>query len=159
MKVKLLVKLGELILGKAFSEDEPRADMYLPIWLLAFGMILLIGGGFLGILAIMFFSIGAGIGALVIGGTGITAILCWKNQTIRILSSDTFEYSTFFGNKTIYRFSDIKRLRQNRDSMTLFVSDGKVHMESCAIVTERLAKRINEQLEIVYGSEREEELW
>lgn len=31
MKLKLIVKLGELILGKAYSEDEPRADMYLPI--------------------------------------------------------------------------------------------------------------------------------
>jgi len=38
--------------------------------------------------------------------------------------------------------------------MTLFVADGKVHIESCAIVTERLTKRINEQLEKIDGNEQ-----
>lgn len=154
MKIKLLVMLGEWILGEAFPDDEPRADMYMPIWLLAFAMVLLVGGVFVGIFAIISLSLGAGIATIVASGLGITALLCWKNQTIRMLSEDTFEYSTFLGNKTVYRFSDIKGIKENNDSITLFVANGKVHMESSAIVTERLAERINRQLEMIYGSEQ-----
>ena len=154
MKVKLLVKLGELILGTGFSDDEPRADMYLPVWLLAFAMLLLFGGVGIGICAIISLSGLAGVGAIACEGLGFLALLCWKNQAIRMLSDESFEYSTFLGNKTIYQFSDIKGLRENQDSMTLFVADGKVHIESCAIVTERLTKRINEQLEKIDGNEQ-----
>ena len=30
--------------------------------------------------------------------------------------------------------------------MTLFVADGKVHIESVAVITDRLAKRVNQEL-------------
>ena len=85
--------------------------------------------------------------------TCMAAILCWKNQTIRILPNDAFEYSTFLGNKTVYRFSEIKGIRINLDSATLLVADGKVHIESIAIVTDRLEKRINNRLEERNGNE------
>ena len=44
-------------------------------------------------------------------------------------------------------------MRRNSDSMTLFVGEGKVHIESCAILSDRLVDRINKQLESVYKTE------
>ena len=52
-----------------------------------------------------------------------------------------------FGNKYVYRFDDIKHLRLNKDSMTLFVADGKVHIESCAILSDRFVNLVNQKLE------------
>ena len=92
------------------------------------------------------FSVVALVVAIVAVVLGVGALLCWKNQNIVILSGDLFEYTTFLGKKTTYRFSEIKGLRKNNDSYTLFVGNGKVHIESCAILSEELAKRINEQL-------------
>lgn len=153
MKLKILVKLGELILGEAYSEDEPRADMFLPLWLLAFAIIMLVAGVAVGIYAAVELSVGAVVGAVVCLGLGIMALLCWKNQSIVVLSDESFEYSTFLGNKKEYRFQDITGLKQNNDSMTLFVGDEKVHIESCASLTDRLIELINAQLEKLQGEE------
>lgn len=153
MKLKILVKLGELILGEAYSEDEPRADMFLPLWLLAFAIIMLVAGVAVGIYAAVELSAGAVVGAVVCLGLGIMALLCWKNQSIVVLSDESFEYSTFLGNKKEYRFQDITGLKQNNDSMTLFVGDEKVHIESCALLTDRLIELINAQLEKLQGEE------
>ena len=71
-----------------------------------------------------------------------------------MFENDTFEYTTFLGNKKVYSFNEINGIRYNNDSMTLFIGDGKVHIESTAIITERLAERVNKQLEIIYGSEQ-----
>ncbi len=153
MKLKILVKLGELILGEAYSEDEPRADMFLPLWLLAFAIIMLVAGVAVGIYAAVELSVGAVVGAVVCLGLGIMALLCWKNQNIVVLSDESFEYSTFLGNKKEYRFQDITDLRQNNDSMTLFVGNEKVHIESCALLTDRLIELINAQLEKLQGEQ------
>lgn len=153
MKLKILVKLGELILGEAYSEDEPRADMFLPLWLLAFAIIMLVAGVAVGIYAAVELSVGAVVGAVVCLGLGIMALLCWKNQNIVVLSDESFEYSTFLGNKKEYRFQDITGLKQNNDSMTLFVGNEKVHIESCALLTDRLIELINAQLEKLQGKE------
>lgn len=146
MKFRLLVKLSELILGKVYSDDAPRADMYLPIWILALALVLFLGAVGMAVYAIVTLSVGFGIAALCCLGLGAAALLCWKNQTINMLSDDSFEYSTFLGNKKVYRFEDIVGLKRNSDSMTLIVNGGKVHIESCAQLTERFAERINEQL-------------
>jgi len=151
MKIKLLVWLGEKLLGKAFSDEEPRADMYLPIWLLAFSMLLMVGGVVLGIYAVIQ---SAGVAAVIAVGAillGVLALLCWKNQTITMLPNDSFEYSTFLGKKKIYRFDQIRGLRRNKDSMTLFLEGGKVHMESTAIISDPLVERINQQLQKIYA--------
>ena len=148
MKLKILVKIVEMFLGSSASEDNP-ADMYLPTWLLAFGIILLAVGTALSILVVT--SIIQNIGMLFLGIAclvgGVLAYLCWKNQKIRVISDEEFEYTTFTGSKRNYYFKDIIGLKKNQDSMTLFVGDGKVHMESCAIISERLANLINEALE------------
>ena len=151
MKFKLLVKLGEWILGKACPDGEMRADMFLPIKLLAFSVVLAMAGIFIGIYGILNASVGAIIGAVFALALGVCALLCWKNQTITVISDEEFEYSTFLGKKIVYRFSDIRLIRKNNDSMTVYVGNGKVHIESMAILSERLIERINKQLDSLYG--------
>ena len=155
MKRKLFVhtRLGKFSFGTTLVDDEPRADMFLPAWLFVMGLLLSMFGAIVGIvfavlqISTLIIVLAAGMSLL-----GVAAILCWKNQTIRMLPNDTFEYSTFLGNKIIYRFSDIKGLKKNTDSMTLFVAEGKVHIESIAILTDRLSDRINKQLEALNGN-------
>ena len=148
--LKLLVFIGSLILGREFSREEPRADMYLPLWILAFGLALIGIALVLGVCSALSLSVPALIAAASCLPLGIGAVLCWKNQTVRVLPNDAFEYTTFLGRKTVYRFSDIRGLRKNQDSMILLVGSGKVHMESCAIISQRLADRINRQLAEIY---------
>ena len=146
MKLKLLVKLVERLLGMADHGDEPRADMYLPDRLLAMALVLLGGGSGCGIAAVFHFDIGL-IAFAVMGILGgIAALLCWKNQSIRVLSDERFAYTTMFGNTHTYAFADIEWLRRNRDSMTLFVAGKKVHMESMAVLSPQLVELINKAL-------------
>ena len=155
MKLKPFVHMrpGKFLFGTTLVDDEPRADMFLPAWLFVMGLLLSMFGAIVGIvfavlqISTLIIVLAAGMSLL-----GVAAILCWKNQTIRMLPNDTFEYSTFLGNKIIYRFSDIKGLKKNTDSMTLFVAEGKVHIESIAILTDRLSDRINKQLEELDGN-------
>ena len=146
MKLKILVKLVEKFLGATYSEDQPRADMYLPERLLAMALVFLAGGTVFGVLFLLtktLWMVLAAVGGLAFG---IVALLCWKNQSIRMISDEEFEYTTFLGNTYRYAFKDITGLRKNQDSLTLFVGEKKVHIESMAIITERLAERINQEL-------------
>lgn len=155
MKLKPFVhtRPGKISFGTTLVDDEPRADMFLPAWLFVMGLLLCIFGTIVGIVfAVLQISTLMIALAAVMVLLGVAAFLCWKNQTIRMLPNDAFEYSTFLGKKTIYRFGDIKGLKNNTDSMTLFVADGKVHIESIAIVTDRLSDRINKQLEALNGN-------
>ena len=151
MKFKLLIKLGEWILGKACPDGEMRADMFLPIKLLAFSVVLVMAGIAIGVYAFLNSSLGAAVGACIALALGVGALLCWKNQTITVLNDEEFEYCTFLGKKIVYRFSDIRLIRKNNDSMTMFVGNGKVHIESMAILSDRLIGLINKQLESLYG--------
>jgi len=146
MKLKILVKLVEKLLGAAYTEDQPRADMYLPERLLAMSLVFLAGGSAFGLLFLLtktLWMLLVAVGGLVFG---VVALLCWKNQSIRMISEEEFEYTTLFGNTRRYAFRDITGLRKNQDSLTLFVGADKVHIESMAIITERLAERINREL-------------
>jgi hypothetical protein len=51
-----------------------------------------------------------------------------------------------FGNTRTYHFSDIQALRKNQDSMTLYVAGEKVHIESMAVLSQRLVDHINREL-------------
>lgn len=146
MKLKLLVKLIEKLLGMTDHGDEDRADMYLPDKLLALAMVLLAGGIACGIYAAVRWEIWAVIVAPIGILLGISALLCWKNQAIRMVSDEEFTYTTMFGKTYTYAFSDIQGLRGNSDSLTLFVAGKKVHIESMAIISQRLADRINREL-------------
>lgn len=147
MKLKILVKVMEKLLGMASDENEPRADMYLPEKLLAMAIIFLAAGTVGALWAIFRFAVGAVVCAVLGLGLGVLALLCWKNQTIHVISEDQFTYTTMFGNTYTYSFSDIQGLRRNQDSLTLFVADKKVHIESMAIISQRLADLINKALQ------------
>lgn len=146
MKLKLLLIAVEKFLGIANNGDEPRADMYLPERLLAMSVIFLGIGVALAVYFAVFHVIWAIVAAIAALAFGVAALLCWRNQTIRVISDKEFAYTTMFGKTYTYSFSDIQGLRKNRDSMTLFVAGKKVHIESMAILTERLVDNINSAL-------------
>ena len=146
MKLKLLVKLIEKLLGMADRGDGPRADMYLPDKLLAMALVFLAGGTACAIYAVVKFAFWAVVCAVLGIVLGIFAVLCWKNQTIHVISDTQFTYTTMFGNTRTYSFSDIQGLRKNQDSMTLLVAYEKIHIESMAVLSERLVSRINQAL-------------
>lgn len=117
-----------------------KKDLYLPIWIFAFGIVLVLGA-----LVFLYSSLKNPyllIGAVLCLGLGIAAILCWKNQWIEVIDDHSFVYSTMFGKQTKYHTSQIVDLKQNADSMTLVLDSGKVHIESCAIMSERLIEMI-----------------
>ena len=143
MKLKILVKVIEKLLGVTPSGDESRADMYLPDRLLAMSIVFLAGGIACGVYAFVHFTVWAVLGAVACIAFGVTALLCWRNQSIHIISDEQFTYTTMFGNTRTYSFSDIQGLRRNQDSLTLFVAGEKVHIESMAVLSERLIERIN----------------
>ena len=135
---------------KIFKPQEckttPRADMFLPDFLKYFGFFLDAAAvAFLAVMFIKQFWVLI-IGAVLCGGLGIAAWLCWKNQTIKIIGEDQFEYTTFLGKTTVYRFSDIKELRANQDSFTLILTNGKVHIESMVSMSETLYNKIIEAI-------------
>lgn len=146
MKLKILVKIVEKILGMADSGDSPRADMFLPVRLLAMSLILLAAGTALAVFTVLRFSVGATIAAVLCLVLGVFALLCWKNQSIHVISDEQFTYTTMFGNTRTYSFADIQGLRRNQDSMTLFVAGEKVHIESMAVLSQRLVDLINREL-------------
>ena len=144
MKLKIVAKIFEKVFG--IMPNEPRADMYLPDRLCAMALALLIGGIVAMIVFAFTFAVWAVVVAIVLAELGVSALLCWKNQTIHIVSDEEFTYTTMFGNTYTYAFADIQGLRRNQDSMTLFVADRKVHIESMAILSDRLVERVNRAL-------------
>ena len=146
MKLKILVKIVEKLLGMADSGEEPRADMFLPDRLLAMSIVFL-AGGIVSIALAIINSVTWVLGVVICFAFGIAALLCWKNQSIHIISNEQFTYTTMFGKTRTYSFSDIQGLRRNHDSLTLFVANEKVHIESMAVLSERLVERIDNALE------------
>ena len=146
MKFRILVNLIEKLLGMRETGDNPRADMYLPDKLLAFGLTLIGGGIGLSIAYAFVLEIWMIIAGPLATLIGVLAVLCWKNQTIHIISNEKFEYTTFLGNKHEYKFNEIKGIIKNNDSITLFVADKKVHIESMAVLSDRLVDLINASL-------------
>lgn len=147
MKLKILAKLIEKILGVADNGDGPRADMFLPDRLLAMAFALFALGIGFGVYAVFEFAVWKVVVAVLGIALGVLAVLCWRNQTIHIISEEQFTYTTMFGNTRTYNFSDIKGLVRNQDSMTMLVGNDKVHIESMAVLSERLIDSINKALE------------
>ena len=143
MKLRIIVKLVEKILGMTSSDGKHRADMYLPERALAMALVLLAGGTACGIYAVITHAVAAIVFAVLGLGLGVALLLCWKNQTIRIISEEQFVYKTMFGREQTYNFADIQGIRPNKDSVTLFVAGEKVHMESMAVLSENLVRKLN----------------
>ena len=147
--MRLLSELiAEKLMDVFYSDDGKRqADMYLPKGLFYVACFLLLGG--LGFVVASFFvrSIWMILAAALVLTLGIAAGLCWKNQTIRMLNDEVFEYTTWLGNTSEYRFKDITGLRRNSDSVTLFVGEKKVHIEAMAITSDRLNNRVEKEMQ------------
>jgi len=146
MKLKILVKIIENLFGILPDDERIRADMFLPDRLLAMALVFLAGGGVCMIISIFKFFPWAIVCAVLGIVLGVFAFLCWKNQSIRVISDEQFTYTTMFGNTYTYSFSDIQGLRKNQDSLTLFVANKKVHIESMAVISDSLIERINDAL-------------
>ena len=143
---KLLSRIAELASGEPYSKDEPRADMVLPLRVLAFGLFSLVCGIASAVYAAATAETAMAVFALIFFIAAVLLTLAWRNQTAWMLSDDEFEYKTFLGNTRRYSFSQITQLKQNPDSCTLFVGKEKIHIETCAILTDRFIERINRQL-------------
>ena len=117
-------------------KKHSEKDMYLPAWLLGLAVVFFAAA----VLCVIFIHDRllmipcAVICALV----GIAAALCWNNQWIKVINEEEFVYSSMFGRKKTYRFADIVEVKKNADSQDLIFSDGKVHIESCAVVSANL---------------------
>ncbi len=147
MKFRLLVRFVEKVLHMTSSDDEPRADMYLPEFVMAFGLVLLAAALVMICFVIASFHFALLAAALAAALLGAAALLCWRNQTIRIVDDDEFIYTTFLGNSHSYRFSQITGIKRSSDSCSLMVGSEKVHIESCAVLSQVLIDRINQALE------------
>lgn len=143
---KLLSRIAELVSGEPYLRGRPRADMVLPLWVLAFGLFSLVCGIASAVYAAATAETAMAVFALIFFIAAVLLTLAWRNQTARMLSDDEFEYKTFLGNTRRYSFSQITQLKQNPDSCTLFAGKEKIHIETCAILTDRFIERINRQL-------------
>lgn len=143
MKESKFVKFMEKLL-KMPERKGPRADMYMPDWLMYLGVFLLAAAVLFALPVIFVFDEAFPLIPVVALAliTGIITIMCWRNQKVRILNDREFEYTTFLGRKKRYLIEDISRLRRNTDSMTMFVGKHKVHIDAAAIRTERFTKMI-----------------
>ena len=143
---------------KFFDPEEcktpPRADMYLPIFLLVFSFVLYALAVACVVISLLFPPLSMlWIGTPICAVLGVAAYLCWKNQTVKIIDDERFAYTTMLGKTVEYRFADIVELRNNADSMTLILTDGKVHIESMARISFPLRQKIEEALEKLDRSE------
>ena len=63
-----------------------------------------------------------------------------------MLSDDTFEFTTSFGRKKLYHFSDITDLKKDRDSRILCVAHEKIFIKDLAFVSDRFEARVQQAL-------------
>jgi len=145
--LKMFVSFGEKLFGKTDSRDQEMADMYQAPMVLAIGIVLILIGAGLGVFAAVTLHLAAALGGAACMALGICAFLCWRNQKIFMITEEIFCYRTFLGNDHEYHFSQIKKAIQNQDSITLVLETGKVHIESSAILSPRLAERIDRELD------------
>ncbi len=121
-------------------------DMYLPMMVLRLAV-------FFAIVAITFLflsimrSIFCLIGFVAAAAIAAVSFLCWRNQWVKVIDEESFEYSTMFGKKMTCRFDEIRELKKNSDSMTLVCGNGKIHIETCAILSDRFVKAVNAVLD------------
>ena len=126
-------------------DDELRADMCMPGWYLVMGLLAAAFGLMAGIVSVVL-----RLSALLIVLAaaclllGIAALLCWKNQSIQMLSDDSFIYTTILGKKTVYRFDQIKSIKRGGGSTVLLMGAEKVSFDSTALLSARLKQRLDD---------------
>ena len=90
-------------------------DMYLPVWLC-----------------------GLGIGFLI--ATVVLIVFAWLATIYCLIAAIV---CLGFGRKIQYHVSEIRDLIVHSDSATLILENGKVHIERCAIMSDRFVDAIN----------------
>ncbi|MBE6793486.1 MAG: hypothetical protein E7532_00910 [Ruminococcaceae bacterium] len=143
--LRLLEALESFFLKKD-KNGESRADVYISSFLLVFGLFLIVVGIGIAVILLFNFNVWIIVGSVFCILLGVLAFICWRNQTIRIVSEEKFEYTTFLGNRYEYRFNDITKVKVNADSTTIFVGKKKVHIESIAIVSDRFSNLLNKAI-------------
>ena len=141
--ILVLLSALESFFLKKDNDNTPRADVYISSFLLVFSLFLILIGIGLAIALIFYFNIWIIVAGICFILFGILAFICWRNQTIKVISEDKFEYTTFWGNSYEYRFNDITAVKHNTDSTTIFVGKKKVHIESIAVVSDRFSNLLN----------------
>jgi hypothetical protein len=142
---RLIADIFSRMLG--IDEEAEKADMHLStralgLALSSFLATFVLVARYISTKEWFYLVLGAGFLIIFIG-----ILLCYKNQRIYIISDEEFIYSTMFGKKKTYRFEQIIALRKNRDSLTLFVGGDKVHIESSAVLSDRLKKLIIQEFQ------------
>ncbi len=136
------------------KNSKNEADLHLPTAVLILGIFLSIVAAALLICAAVFTNIWFAVVSAPVILLSVAAFLCWNNQKIYVVDDDTFEYYTMFGNKKVFRFSEITDIKQNPDSLTLMLGENKVHIESMAVMSDRLVELIN--IELAKNTTREQ---
>lgn len=129
-------------------EDEPRADMVLPLWVLAFGLFSLVCGIASAVYAAATAETAMAVFALIFFIAAVLLTLAWRNQTARMLSDDEFEVTSIFGIKRRYSFSEISQLKRypKPDTYALLIGKERFYIRPIFLFTERFIDRINRSL-------------
>lgn len=140
-----MVKLIEKLLGIPEHGDSPRADLMLPNSILYIA----VGSFIIGIL-ILISSIFDFNGSMVVAGLlvilfAIGTLMWWKNSTIKIIDTDTFEVSTLTGKVTKYRFDEITGYQKSYNYIEIYLGKKRFNIESTALMTQRLRTLLNKQ--------------
>ena len=143
--MKRTKKIGgmRLTVWSSGPERKPIGDMCMPDPYAAMGIFGMIAGV---VVVIITFATGAPCGLAIVSfasfAGGVLMLLAWKNRVIRMLPGDRFEYVTAFGRKQVYSFADISELRKGFLCWNLILGDRKIQIDSDAVVSERLSRRL-----------------
>ncbi len=149
------IRPGKVTAGMTLVDDKPRADMFMPAWMVSLGLLCTMFGVILGIVMVavkMPFLLILLSAVLVV--FGIATLMFWKNHKIHMLSDDEFRYHTWLGKKHVYRFDEIKDVKKAHGYSFLFIGERKVYIDSAALFTKRLSDRLNRRVEELHGSEQ-----
>lgn len=73
----------------------------------------------------------------VVFAVGILVAICWRNQVLYMLNSETLLYRTMFGNVYRLNVKDIQYINTSMDSLQIVFLDRKVHVEKMSVVSPR----------------------
>lgn len=154
--MKRTKKIGgmRLTVWSSGPERKQIGDMCMPDPYAAMGIFCMIAGV---VVVIITFAtevpFGLAIGGFASFAGGVLMLLAWKNRVIRMLPGDRFEYVNAFGRKQVYSFTDISELRKGFLCWNLILGDRKIQIDSDAVVSERLSRRLAARKQELEGTE------
>ena len=144
-EISMKLSFKERTLKSLIYTDKPWADMCLSSAFLILDLILLFSSTAFTVYAIVKNAV-----LLLLSVPFVCffvyGVFSWNNRVIRMLSDDTFEFTTSFGRKKLYHFSDITDLKKDRDSRILCVAHEKIFIKDLAFVSDRFEARVQQAL-------------